>query len=1247
MDKGKAIGLFLTAAIADIPNAAVSFGELYLEGFRPDVSSSDERETSHDIAVILFNLGVDYEDGQDVPKNVMKAASLYTLSAELGDMNALVNLGYLYSENSELKDLAKAIYWYERAISLGDTSAMNNLALVYLYDLNSNEKKVELALDLLQGAVTNGDGWAATTLAMEVEKGTFPELPQSNALELYQFAANQGVARAEYRLALRYIESGANYPKAFLLLERAFDSNYAIEVEDGWESAAMMLAKMYSKGTGTDVDFLKAAEYDAEYASVELINYGQDLAREGKFDSALEAFRLLKNIGKKHGDQNIEISADWYMAYAYSLQNEFRSVLKAVSGRVRDQQFPTQNRVWLYTWYIEAEKELSDFSHFIDIFGQYLRHLREWNIIENDEEAKDSLWEYFRFLSKYDQNLVTAHTFLLDQSQEYDGLLRSYIEEAIGDILTKLNNNRQAYFHFEMSLSHASGDRLVQLIEKVHGAERSAFTFKELEIDESAIDFENLDFWYLSRAYIYDFDMDHPDRTKYLVDRLIEMTSGPFVESDDALKYLIAMEYLAEYHDHADPDSDLVQETYKKAFERFGFNLHSTPLEEITRKKLIEFRELAAWSEDDFDTAILAGKAFIQRDAQIFGSDSPHLLKPLSRLAIYYWVTNQVALYKETVRRAIDIQLKPLLSAGLCSSFYLNWDEAFEVFDRQEIENYLNRSSAAHIASASNYRGLEESYVCRDEVRDLLYFYSLLYETGPVDSASAFKLAQIASLNKFTFSSNLGVSKSLVKDSHLRETINSYNRLSRKLDQALSRGGHISEREDGSSGIDYQQLAKKRAEVENELIVSLPWIARQLTAEPSDIAEISSKLSPNEALVKITRVHDSILVAWIIRSTGHKLISLEADASDLKSKIAVVRSSLSQEEITSVVDIQPYEINTAYEIYSLIWEPLEAYLSDIDRVYVIPTDTLGTIPLEILPTELLSGTIENVIDFGSYGDITWLNDRYQFVYPPSVNSFVDNSSKKIARESKFLGVGNPSPASSTSSGTVVGTFSELIRQGYSSSSPIENLPSLPQSEEQLRILAKIFDSNPTLLLGRDALESNLYELELSNYSTIAFSTHGLLGDKPEDEASLVLSPPQLFTPDADGILTTSEIAQLNLAADLVILSACNTATESQAKGLSSIASSFMHAGATNIIASHWSIEVNATTTLLTSFARKLKNDAGLTRSAALQAARNDVMRKSPSIVASHPIFWGPFTLKGLSETHLNSNRVSKSRGDVN
>ena len=151
-------------------------------------------------------------------------------------------------------------------------------------------------------------------------------------------------------------------------------------------------------------------------------------------------------------------------------------------------------------------------------------------------------------------------------------------------------------------------------------------------------------------------------------------------------------------------------------------------------------------------------------------------------------------------------------------------------------------------------------------------------------------------------------------------------------------------------------------------------------------------------------------------------------------------------------------------------------------------------------------------------------------------------------------------------------------------------------------------------LGSRATETALKDLSekgrLADYTSLHFATHGALTGQVQGlaEPGLVLTPPPKGTSDAkalerdDGFLTASEIATLNLDADWVILSACNTAGArgETAEPLSGMARAFFYASARALLVSHWAVDLDATVELITKAFRAMRADPRISRAEALR-----------------------------------------------
>jgi len=207
---------------------------------------------------------------------------------------------------------------------------------------------------------------------------------------------------------------------------------------------------------------------------------------------------------------------------------------------------------------------------------------------------------------------------------------------------------------------------------------------------------------------------------------------------------------------------------------------------------------------------------------------------------------------------------------------------------------------------------------------------------------------------------------------------------------------------------------------------------------------------------------------------------------------------------------------------------------------------------------------------------------------------------------------------------------------------------LPETADELcavaAALGALGQQEETVWLGERATERNLKALsrngKLAHYKVLHFATHGLLASESEAilkakaEPALILTPPKDGTPaseleDDDGLLTASEVAQLDLDADWVVLSACNTAAgdKGDAEALSGLARAFFYAKARALLVSHWPVNSDAAVKLTTKAFVELGAHSQIGRAEALRRSMAELITKGAPHEA-HPAFWAPFVLVG-------------------
>jgi CHAT domain-containing protein/Tfp pilus assembly protein PilF len=316
------------------------------------------------------------------------------------------------------------------------------------------------------------------------------------------------------------------------------------------------------------------------------------------------------------------------------------------------------------------------------------------------------------------------------------------------------------------------------------------------------------------------------------------------------------------------------------------------------------------------------------------------------------------------------------------------------------------------------------------------------------------------------------------------------------------------------------------------------------------------------------------------------------------------------------------------ELSRMILGPVESLLGD-NILLVVPDGVLQYVPFAALPrpSAAMSPT----------GGGERIMARNQVVSLPSASTLAVLRQQIAGRAPapKTLAVlADPVLPGDPRIGQALKTLSLPKHRGLPPRDP-ESLASqiqlarLPFSEEEARaILAFVKEPGQTLsALGFDASYARATSGELAQYRIVHFATHGLIDSKRPELSKLALSQfDEKGQPRPEAFLPLADVYNLELNADLVVLSACQTALgqEVRREGLIGLTRGFMYAGAARVLASLWSVDDSATAKLMKIFYKHLL----VHRRSAPDALRLAQLEMAKNPKYSAPYYWAGFSLQG-------------------
>ncbi len=411
---------------------------------------------------------------------------------------------------------------------------------------------------------------------------------------------------------------------------------------------------------------------------------------------------------------------------------------------------------------------------------------------------------------------------------------------------------------------------------------------------------------------------------------------------------------------------------------------------------------------------------------------------------------------------------------------------------------------------------------------------------------------------------------------------------------------------------EYQQLV---ADLESEYpkYYSSKYFDRQI-----DIKDVQKSLRRDEALLEYF-IGSMAINLYYFTAVDYELftINIESGLNEIVNDFYYSINSLDKNEYLS----------SANKLYNLLIKPVENLISDKQKLIIIPDGQLYYMPFEALITGL---DPDNAKDFSKQN---YLINRFDISYHYSTSLLIESNNNLTGNtdNSALIGFAPVFKDSPTADLYVAAN----VRSVYSSDDGkneyrfINNdgrILALPYSEEELKYILNLFDNNDIPADGYfyDIATKDNFFAEAGKYKYIHLATHSFVNPEKPQHSGIILSQPE-DTLSSVGTLYSNEIYNLDLHADLVVLSSCESGIGKLVKGegMMALTRGFLYAGADNIITSLWKVYDKSTALLMKSFYRNVLNNR--TYSEALREAKLEMIADKRT---AFPVNWSGFVLIG-------------------
>ena len=409
-------------------------------------------------------------------------------------------------------------------------------------------------------------------------------------------------------------------------------------------------------------------------------------------------------------------------------------------------------------------------------------------------------------------------------------------------------------------------------------------------------------------------------------------------------------------------------------------------------------------------------------------------------------------------------------------------------------------------------------------------------------------------------------------------------------------------------------------ELQAEIKLKSPRYAALTQPKPAELKEIQQMLDADTLLLEYSLGNENSYL-WIVSNNELKTFVLPK-RQDIETKAREFYESVKKPDLAEKAQ------KAASDLSKILIEPIAAELGN-KRLLIVADGVLQYVPFAALSNP------QSAIRNPQSNEPLIVN--HEIIFLPSASALaalrIDAKGRKPAPKTiaviadPVFDVNDTRINRGTTNQTVKNETvnSSLEKATRNAGFKLARLPGTRR--EATTILSLVAESEKKRAIDFEANRTTATSSELANYRIIHFATHGLLNSQNPELSGIVLSLFDEKGNQQDGFLRLHEIYNLKLPADLIVLSACQTALGKDVKGegLVGLTRGFMYAGAQRVVASLWSVDDKATSELMKLFYQGMLGEKKLRPAAALREAQI-ALWKNKRFAA--PYFWSAFILQG-------------------